>query len=356
MNESTSARAREDEPFFTAVLREDFAEMADRLDLGSFRDSDWLILGATGMVPAYLAQFLAWVRIEAGIPLRLRLWVRSAEKAAARFSWLREVAAEVEAPDWSGSSAWRFPDAGYVVHAASPATPAACVADPHGLLACNALLSQRLVSALSVASLRAILYLSSSEVYGQGGASFPSEATLGQIDPAAPRSLYPLAKRLGESLFFDAARTSGLPVRIARLFHTYGPGIDLAHDTRAFAAFLAMLVRGEPIRLSGDGRARRAYCYLADTTTALLTLMLHPGAPTVANVGNPAAILSIRELARLLNRLAGREDVPVEAGSAEIQSQSGDVFPDVSRLEALGWRARTCPEDGFARTLRYHSR
>lgn len=356
MNDSMVAPMPEHGRFFHDLLRDDFAALAQHLELGLLRDSHWLICGATGLVPAYLADFLAWVRLEAGIPVKLSLWVRSTEKAAHRFSWLKACSAEVVAPDWHNPYDWGFPEAQFVLHAASPATPAACAADPYGLLTCNGLVSQRLVETVPVSPLRAVLYLSSSEVYGNGVPAAPEEGSHGQIDPAAPRSLYPLAKRLGESLFQEAARTRGLPVRIARLFHTYGPGMDLEHDTRAFAAFVAMVLRGEPIRMSGDGRPRRAYCYLADTACALMTLMLHPEAPMVANVGNPAGILSVSELAHLLHRLAGRSDGMVGPTGGEVQSQSGDVFPNVARLEALGWKARTCPEEGFARTLHFHSR
>ncbi|MEY2999973.1 MAG: hypothetical protein RL648_187 [Verrucomicrobiota bacterium] len=355
MNNPGQIRPATAGPTFDPVLREDFAELASRVNVDALNGTRWLICGATGLVPAYLCDFLAWLRMEAGISMALSLWVRSAAKTAGRFPWLRR-GDDVVVPDWSNPSQWELPEAEFVVHAASPATPAACVADPYGVLVCNALVTQRLVKAIPASPLRGLLYLSSSEVYGSGAGPVPAEEALGRIDPEAPRSLYPLAKRLGESIVHEGGRSRGLPVRVARLFHTYGPGLDLNGDTRAFAEFVAMIVRGEVIRLRGDGRARRAYCYLADTCAALLTLLLHPDAPHVANVGNPHAVLSVTDLAQVLMRLAGHPGAADEGRSSDVQSLSGDIVPDISRLTQLGWEPRTCPEDGFARTLRFHSR
>lgn len=342
---------------FPKVIEEDYAALLGRVNVNELRGSRWLVLGATGLVPSYLVRFLAWLQLEGGIPLGgLHLWVRSVAKAEARFPWMRTVGAFVHVPDWNNPANESFPEVDFVLHAASPATPAACEADPYGLMACNGLLSQCLVEAYSRSALRAVLYLSSSEVYGTGAEERPVEENLGQVDPSSPRSLYPTAKRLGESVFFEAARACDFPVRIARLFHTYGPGLDLKNDTRAFAAFIAMVARGESIQLGGDGRARRAYCYLADTAAALLTLALCPKAPLVANVGNARAILSVAELAQLLTRLSGLSS-EIECGQkGEVQSLAGDIFPNTAKLESLGWQPRTCVEEGFKRTLKHHIR
>lgn len=354
---SDDAQSATPKLFFPRVMEEDYAALSGRVNVNDLRGSRWLVLGATGLVPSYLVNFLAWLQLEAGIPLGgLHVWVRSAAKAETRFPWMGKVGASVHVPDWNNPSNESFPEVDFVLHAASPATPTACAADPYGLMACNGHLSQRLVEAYSRSALRAALYLSSSEVYGTGTEERPIEEELGQVDPSSPRSLYPQAKRLGESVFFEAARASDLPVRIARLFHTYGPGLDLKRDSRAFAALIAMIARGESIQLRGDGRARRAYCYLADTTAALLTLALCPKAPLVANVGNAEAILSVLELAQLLTRLSGLSSDIECAEKGEAQSLAGGIFPNTAKLESLGWQPRTCAEEGFRRTLQHHIR
>jgi nucleoside-diphosphate-sugar epimerase len=341
--------------FFHSVVEEDYSLLVESMDLSAFQETEWLICGATGMVPAYLVDFLGWLIVEHGMRMRLHLWVRSEEKAKERFPWYTAEFVQLHVPDWKDPSRWSFPSVDYVVHAASPATPAACAADPYGVQVCNVLIPQRMVDTLPRERLRRVLYMSSSEVYGDSSSAYPDESQLGVVELGAPRSLYPLAKRLGESIFMEASSVSQVPVRIARLFHTYGPGMDVQGDPRAFADLMGMCVRGESINLRGDGQARRAYCYLRDTLSAMLTLLMDPGAPLVANVGNPSGILSVTELAELLARIGGQQSPVSVAKKTDAQSLSDGVLPNIGRLMACGWKPETCPEDGFSRTFRYYS-
>ena len=166
------------------------------------------------------------------------------------------------------------------------------------------------------------------------------------------RSVYPLAKRLGEALCHEAARSSGIPVRIARIFHTYGPGMDLQGDGRVFADFVGNAVRGEDIVLRSDGSAKRAFCYISDTIAACLRMLGCGELDLTCNVGNSDAVLSVQQLADLVIRLVPEKKlkrVVMDAGTA--QSPSSAVFPDTGRLQSLGWAPRVPVEAGFARTI-----
>jgi len=337
------------------VYLEDFNALKAIPGLDALRKSRWLITGATGLVPAYLVRFLAWLNEEQSLDLDLFLWVRSVEKAHRLFPWWKDkgMAVEIGVPDWQNPGGWTLPEVDYAVHAASPATPAACRADPKGVMACNIAGTQALLERLDPRVLRGFLYFSSSEVYGDtDGLEFPDEEQTGRLDPDASRSLYPLAKLAGEALCHDAFRRRHLPVRIARIFHTYGPGMDLERDGRVFADFVGNLIRGEDILMKSDGSARRAFCYLGDTVEALLTILLRGKDDACYNIGNPQGILSVSELADLLLGMApgsGLKKVMLPGHIA--QSPSSGVFPNVSRLEKLGWTSKTSPGEGFHRTI-----
>lgn len=337
------------------VYLEDFHSLASRTNLNHFRNTRWLITGATGFVPAYLVRFLCWLNDEYSLGIQLHLWVRSVERAETLFPWAAKAAdwMQLSAPDWNRPADWGMPDCDYLVHAASPATPAACAADPNGVARCNVEATAALLQGVIGSGLKGFLFFSSSEVYGEMGTdSRPGETESGLLDPASPRSIYPLSKRLGEALCHEAARSSGVPVRIARIFHTYGPGMDLQGDGRVFADFIGNAVRREYIILKSDGSARRAFCYLADTVAGLLQMLSHDGGALCCNVGNPNAILSVNELADLISRLGpGNQLKKIVMDKKAKQSVSSSVFPNVERLQALGWAPLVSAEDGFARTL-----
>jgi dTDP-glucose 4,6-dehydratase len=340
------------------VYREDFAALEKRLDLRALDKTRWLITGATGLIPAYLVRFLADLEERHQLGMKLVLWVRSAEKAQRLFPWLEAVpfADLHEQRPWEQPAEGHWPQATHVLHAASPATPRACVADLDGLFNCNVAGTLNLLRGLPRESLRGFLFLSSSEVYGtRAGEAFPMETDPpGALDPDSPRSAYPLAKLAGESICHAYRASEKLPVRIARVFHSYGPGMDLEGDGRIFADLVGNVVRGEALLLKSSGTAKRAFSYLADTVAGLLAILLHADAKPCYNVGHPEGILSMKELAELMHRLSGgASPVELQPGRRQhAESPAGHVFPNVTRLRELGWEPCILPEEGFARTLR----
>jgi len=330
-----------------AVYASDFAALAERIPTDGLTRSEWIITGATGMIPAWITSFLAWLDLEGDLDLRLRLVVRDPAKARARFPWL-------DAPGSPSPSLHileegrlrqkRASSAHFLLHAASPATPKACAADPGGLFGTNTLLTADLLRQADPVNLQAGLFFSSSEAYGQP-------------EPEAPRSLYPMAKRAGEALCYHYARERALPLRIARIFHTYGPGMNLGGDDRVFAELLRNALHGEALRLKSDGTGRRAFSYIQDTVAGVLTLLLQGANGCRADIGNPNGVLQVRELAELLARIAPRAPLPVkiQPESKRHESAAPDQMPDTAVLENLGWKAMIPPEEGFRRTMKSFS-
>ncbi|TBR25115.1 NAD-dependent epimerase/dehydratase family protein [bacterium] len=228
----------------------------------------------------------------------------------------------------------------YVVHAASPATPKVYVGDPLGALSANVWGTRNLLELAEKAKVRKLLYLSSCEVYQTA-------------DPLSPRACYAEGKRMGETLCGAYHRQRGVPAVVARLFHTYGPGMDLA-DGRVFADFVADAVAKRPISLQSDGLDRRPFCYLSDAVRALLTL-LEKGEPGQAyDLANDEAELSVRELAELMVRLFPDRCPAVVGGkppAGYVPSPVRRYSSDVSKLKALGWSPSVGPEEGFRRTV-----
>ena len=194
-----------------------------------------------------------------------------------------------------------------------------------------------------------VLLASTSEVYGDPQVHPQPETYWGNVNPVGPRSAYDEAKRYAEALAAAHARVHGMPVRIARIFNTYGPRMR-AEDGRAVPAFIRQGMRGEPITVHGDGRQTRSLCYVDDLIEGLWRLARSDVEGPV-NLGNPEEI-TIADLARLVRALTGERSEIVFAERPEDDPQVRR--PDISRATAeLGWKPRMTLEEGLQATIRW---
>lgn len=317
-----------------------------------------LITGAAGFMPAYVVETL--MRLIDTRRLNCRVWglVRNLDKARRRFAHhadradLRFVEGDVSRPQ-----AWPEP-AHFIIHAASQASPKYYGPDPVGTFSANVLGTQHLLEQARTWQSEGFLFVSSGEVYGRVDSDqVPTKETdYGSVDPTDPRSCYAEGKRAAETLGACYARQFGTPFVIARPFHTYGPGMSL-DDGRVYADLVRDVVSHRDLVLHSEGKAVRAFCYLADAVAGLFTVLLKGEGGVAYNVGNPDGALSIRDLADLLAGLAPGNPLKVtHAGrpaAGYLPSPIPSNVPDVTRLRALGWQPKWSPKDGFLRTLTY---
>jgi nucleoside-diphosphate-sugar epimerase len=333
------------------------------LPFDAFDGATVLVTGANGFLPAYMVEALL-LRNETSRGRKTTVvgLVRNAKKACERFSRylghpdLRLLVQDVSQPIQVDGPL------DYIVHAASQASPKYYGVDPAGTLLANSLGTHNILELARAKNARGVLYFSSAEVYGNlPAAESPiPESAVGKLDPLAPRSCYAEGKRFGESLCAAWHRQYGVRVKIVRPFHTYGPGMA-ADDGRVFSDFVADVVAGRDIMMKSDGRAVRAYCYLADATLGFFTALLLGADGEAYNVGNLSAEASVLELADMLvglNPRAGLRVIRSEVPNANYSpSQIERCAPNTSKLEALGWRATTSLADGFRRTIEsFHRR
>ncbi len=199
-----------------------------------------------------------------------------------------------------------------------------------------------------------ILQASTSEVYGDPQIHPQTEDYVGHVNPIGPRSCYDEGKRCAETLFFDYHRQHGLPIKVARIFNTYGPNMH-PDDGRVVSNFIMQALAGEPITIYGDGSQTRSFCFVSDLIDGLIKLMESPDEVTgPINLGNPVE-LSIRELAESVIRMTGSTSELVFHPLPQddpIQRQ-----PDITRArEQLGWSPRVPLEDGLEATITYFQR
>ena len=199
-----------------------------------------------------------------------------------------------------------------------------------------------------------ILQASTSEVYGDPTVHPQQEDYWGHVNPIGPRACYDEGKRCAETLFFDYRRQHGLPIKVVRIFNTYGPCMH-PNDGRVVSNFIVAALRDEPITLYGEGRQTRSFCYCDDLVDAMIR-MIDTDAEVSGpfNIGNPHEI-SIRELAETVLSLTGSTS-KIEYRPLP-QDDPMQRCPDITRAkETLDWEPTTSLEDGLRETIGYFGR
>lgn len=315
-----------------------------------------LITGANGFVPAYMVETLLYLNETLHADIRVIALVRNREKAMRRLGHLADrqdmtlVVQDVRDP-------YLGPDcADFIVHAASQASPRFYGSDPAGTFETNILGTRRMLELARSSHSGGFLFFSSGEVYGRiDNASIPlKETDYGYLDPLNVRSCYAEGKRAGETLCTCWHAQFGIPTKIVRLSHTYGPGME-PDDGRVFADFVADIVARRDIVMKSDGSTRRPFCYLADATVAFFTILLLGNAGEAYNVGSDIEC-SVLELAETLVRLFPERHCNVirqERGPGDqyIPSSVSAGHFDLSKIKSLGWEPTTGIEEGFRRTV-----
>jgi UDP-glucuronate decarboxylase len=196
-----------------------------------------------------------------------------------------------------------------------------------------------------------ILQASTSEVYGDPQVHPQTESYWGHVNPIGLRSCYDEGKRCAETLFFDYRRQHNLPIKVARIFNTYGPRMH-PNDGRVVSNFIVQALSGEPITIYGEGTQTRSFCYVDDLIDGLVRLMNTPDDFTgPVNIGNPGEF-TIRELAEKVLKLTGSKSRLVNK-----PLPSDDPLqrrPDIKLArEKLGWSPRVALDEGLGKTIDY---
>ncbi|MEM7689881.1 MAG: UDP-glucuronic acid decarboxylase family protein [Pseudomonadota bacterium] len=196
-----------------------------------------------------------------------------------------------------------------------------------------------------------ILQASTSEVYGDPAFHPQQEEYWGNVNPIGPRSCYDEGKRCAETLFFDYRRQFNLPIKVVRIFNTYGPRMR-PDDGRVVSNFIVQALKGEPITIYGDGEQTRSFCYVDDLIDGIFGLMNTPDEVTgPMNIGNPGEF-TIRELAEkvieMTNSSSKIVSLPLPKDDPKMRR------PDITQArDTLGWEPVVKLEQGLVKTIDY---
>lgn len=316
-------------------------------------NSSVLIAGGSGLIGSFMADMLLYANKNMNANITVYAMDLSLERLKSRYEGvetdkLHFVEHNVnELPDFDFS-------VDYIIHAASPAFPAAFNNDPVGTIMSNILGAKYLLDYGKDHGIKRLLYISSGEVYGQGDLSLESfeETYAGYVDPTSARSCYPNGKRSAETLCVSYTKQFELDTVIVRPSHTYGPTVTKA-DNRANAQFVNKGLAGEDIVLNSAGNQMRSYTYLADAASAILSVLTSGESGNAYNIANSASRTTIAGFAKEVAAQTGTKVIfadPDEVAKAEMTPIAKQVLSS-KKLEELGWKGQFTVEEGIRHTL-----
>lgn len=331
----------------------DIDEEIDALpELDHLAGKSIMITGVTGLICSAIVDVLVRYNETHSVPIIIYAAGRSEEKVLERFGNKPDLYF-VSYDASSGANQFSH-HSDYIVHGASNASPNMIVKEPVETMLSNFLGTKELLDYAKNTEAKRLLYISSSEVYGnKGGSDAFKENEYGYIDLLNSRNSYSVGKRAAETLCVSYYDEFHVEAVIVRPGHIYGP-TALPKDKRVASAWSYAVARGEDIIMKSDGSQIRSYCYCLDSAAAILKILVQGETCHAYNVSNPGSIVSIREIAEILTQTAG---VKLQQECASEEEKKGfnpmrNSSLNSDSLEALGWHGLFTAERGFSHTVK----
>lgn len=343
------------------IIYEDMENIYNRnINWLKLKEKTVLITGAYGMLASYIVFFLVWLNEVHKMSIHIIAVGRNEEKAQKCFSDFWKKPYFDFRTDNIAEPIRNMPQVDYIIHAASLASPHFYSVCPIEVAEPNAVGTYQLLKFAVETRCKGFLLFSSGDIYGRTeNISEITETTVGKLDPLAVHSCYSESKRMAETWCQSYYREKGVPVKIARIGHTYGPTMDIQNDPRVFAAFMKAAVEGKDIIMYSDGKAKRPFCYIADAVAAFMLLLLHGESGEAYNVCNTEQFMSIKEVAEIVANLQPELNLKIvikkrEKSDGYVENNDNrENKPIEKKLKAIGWGCHYNAKEGFGRTLKF---
>lgn len=342
-----------------SVYNDLFEIASSNVDWAKLSNSTVLITGAGGFIGFYLVAALLLRNDLHDDNITVLALVRNKEKAKEKFGTLLKRG-DLELCVQDVTTPIESKRADYVIHAASQASNIQFETDPVGTINANLLGTTNVLDYAKSSNAKATLIVSSLKVYGvlYGEKQNISEEDMGYLDFTSYKNCYAMGKRASETLAASYCREYGMNIKIVRPSYIYGA--SSLDDDRVWAQFIANVVRKEDILLKSNGAANRSFCYVSDTVTALLFVLLNGENVFPYNISNEASDTTIRNFAKTACDVFPERNIKlVFANPQDAQEPKTEVtplsqIPEIlcnARLKSLGWEPKVSLTEGIRRSV-----
>ncbi|MBN2419859.1 MAG: NAD-dependent epimerase/dehydratase family protein [Deltaproteobacteria bacterium] len=332
-----------------SVIQEDIENIAkSELPWEKLQNSSVLVTGASGLIGNLILLSLSTAARVHNLNLSLYGTIHHSKPKPVHF--VEYISQDIRQPIEFNKTL------DYIIHCAAVTNSTDMIKYPVENLKTSVLGTENILSLAKNKSCKSIVYLSSMEVYGviPYSENLVTEDQLGFINLFNPRSCYPEGKRLCEMLCYAYWHEYKVPVKIARLSQTFGPGVS-PNDKRVFMQFAQSVIDKNDIVLHTDGYSYGNYCYTSDTARAILLLLLEGHNGEAYNICNEDSTMTIKDMADLVaNKIAGNSiSVAKNITSNNITGYAPKSGLRLSsqKLRLLGWTPEYNLEDAYRRML-----
>lgn len=340
---------------YSPIYHKSLIEACKQLkELEWLNDSSILITGSTGLIGSALVDII----MEANHIFKMNITVFAAGRSKKRFTerfYIYDDNPLLKFMEYDACHPVHFefePD--YIIHCASNAHPRMYIEQPVETMLANILGMHYLLDyAKSHKTVKRILYVSSSEVYGaKKGNDLYREEDYYYLDILNSRACYPSGKRASETLCKSYVDEYGCNVVIVRPGHIYGATMTDT-DSRAASQFIRDVLLGKDIIMKSAGLQLRSYCHVLDCASAIFTVLKEGICGEAYNISNPESVVTIRKFAEIAAKYSGQKIIFGEATRKEEKGYNlmSCSALDSSKLESLGWKGMYSAEEGIKNTL-----
>jgi UDP-glucuronate decarboxylase len=355
-----ASTTRTDSASLHPVIAEDLTAIVETGEaaLRSLSGTTVLVAGAAGFLPSYFVDALAFANDVTGRPPCQIVCVDNLKTGVPERLAHLEDRSDVSFMQHDITEALHAIRPDYILHGASIASPTWYRKYPLETVDINVTGTRLLLELSRSVGARGLLYLSSSEIYGDPPPDRvpTTEDYWGHVSSLGPRACYDESKRLAETLCMIYFRSFGVPVKIVRPFNVYGPRLRL-DDGRVVPDMISDVLAGRQITLYSDGRATRSFCYVRDAAAAIINVLAANVSGEAFNVGNDEEV-SIRQLAEMVDEVSeNRRGVRMtQSTDPEYATDNPQRrCPDLEKMKrVIGWAPTLSLHEGVERTLRYY--
>ena len=313
------------------------------------KNSKILVTGCTGFIGTYLSSFLIYISERKKLNLKIFLTYRDKSKVLKKFSKFKKNKNIKFINLNNNIKILEKKKINTIFHCATYANPSVFRNKFLDVYNANINLTFRLCEILKKNKSAKLIYMSSSEVYGDTKRIKISENEYGVIDPMQTKSCYALSKQVAENILINYHKKYQLKVRIIRLFHVIGFNSDATDNRLFFDLMINFLNKKNFIKIYSDPKVKSSYCYISDVINALF-VVLHKGFDgQTYNVGNPKNLVTIKNLTKLISKATNvKKKIKYIKLINKNFNPKSNYYPNLSKINKLGWK----PEVNLSKSIK----
>ena len=343
---------------FEKIIYQDLVNIFSNKNInwGKLYCKKFLITGANGFIAGYLIKLLIFLNIDKKFKIKIFLTTRNKEKVKKKFI-NNKTKKFITILDTNLNKKLKISKkVDYILHAASNASPKNYKKFPLETLEPNVLGTYNLLSYAAKFKIESFIFFSSGEVYGNSKNAVLKEEKLFDFDPLSLRAAYVEGKKIAETLCYSYFKQKKVPVKILRIFHTYGPMMNL-NDGRVMMDFIKNAVDEQDIIIKSKGNQKRTFCYISDFIVGLLIVLLKGKNGEAYNLANNKEYYSISKFANLLSKFTKNKNVIFKSRSIKdnyLISPFNKVYPSINKIKKLGFEPKIDIKNGCKKTIDYY--